>query len=130
MKKYDIEIEEVLRRVIENVEANDISEAISKVEEKYDKEEIVLDSSDFVEKNFNNLYSKKLDKDMNFSIKYDSEAGLLFINSEGYRDAEYVCDSSRDIYRCLELYVNDYVEEYEITNDVGNKEYEEELERE
>ena len=55
MKKYDIEIEEVLRRVIENVEANDISEAISKVEEKYDKEEIVLDSSDFVEKNFNNL---------------------------------------------------------------------------
>ena len=130
MKKYDIEIEEVLRRVIENVEANDISEAISKVEEKYDKEEIVLDSSDFVEKNFNNLYSKKLDKDMNFVIKYDSEAGLLFINSEGYRDAEYVCDSARDIYRCLELYVNDYVEEYEITADVENKEYEEELERE
>ena len=130
MKKYDIEIEEVLRRVIENVEANDISEAISKVEEKYDKEEIVLDSSDFVEKNFNNLYSKKLDKDMNFAIKYDSEAGLLFINSEGYRDAEYVCDSARDIYRCLETYVNDYVEEYEITTDEANKEYEEELERE
>ena len=44
MNKYDIEIEEVLRRVITGVEAKDINEAINKVEERYDNEEIVLDS--------------------------------------------------------------------------------------
>ena len=59
MNKYDIEIEEVLRRVITGVEAKDINEAINKVEERYDNEEIVLDSSDFVENSFDNLYSKK-----------------------------------------------------------------------
>ena len=130
MKKYDIEIEEILRRVITGVEAKDINEAINIVEERYDNEEIVLDSSDFVENSFNNLYSKNLDKDIEFSIKYDSNAGLLAIKSDGYIDGEYVCDSARDIYRCLETYVNDYVEEYEITTDEANKEYEEELERE
>ena len=70
MNKYDIEIEEVLRRVITGVEAKDINEAINKVEERYDNEEIVLDSSDFVENSFNNLYSKNLDKDIEISIKY------------------------------------------------------------
>ena len=69
MNKYDIEIEEVLRRVITGVEAKDINEAINKVEERYDNEEIVLDSSDFVENSFNNLYSKNLDKDIEISIK-------------------------------------------------------------
>ena len=41
-----------------------------------------------------------------------------------------MCDSARDITRCVEVYVGDYIEEYEITSDVANREYEEELERE
>lgn len=130
MNKYDIEIEEVLRRVIQGVEAPSIDEAINIVEEKYDSSEIVLDSSDFVEKGISNLYSKKLDKDIDFSIKYDAVDGILTIHSDGYKEGKYVCDSARDINRCLEVYVNDYIEDYEITADVGNKEYEEELERE
>lgn len=130
MNKYDIEIEEVLRRVITGVEAKDINEAINKVEEKYDNEEIVLDSSDFVENSFNNLYSKNLDKDIEISIKYDAQDGILSINSQGYKEGKYVCDSARDITRCVEVYVGDYIEEYEITSDVANREYEEELERE
>lgn len=130
MNKYDIEIEEVLRRVITGVEAKDINEAINKVEERYDNEEIVLDSSDFVENSFNNLYSKNLDKDIEISIKYDAQDGILSINSQGYKKGKYVCDSARDITRCVEVYVGDYIEEYEITSDVANREYEEELERE
>lgn len=130
MNKYDIEIEEVLRRVITGVEAKDINEAINKVEERYDNEEIVLDSSDFVENSFNNLYSKNLDKDIEISIKYDAQDGILSINSQGYKEGKYVCDLARDITRCVEVYVGDYIEEYEITSDVANREYEEELERE
>jgi len=129
MKKYDIEIEEILRRVITDVEAKDINDAINKVEEQYDNEEIVLDSSDFVEKSFNNLYSKNLDKDINISINYDSKDGILSINSEGYKEGKYVCDSARDITRCVQVYVNDYIEDYEIPSKEVNKEYEEELER-
>ena len=129
INKYDIEIEEILRRVITGVEASNIDEAISIVEEKYKKEEIVLDSSDFVENSFNNLYSRKLDKNMFFSLKYDATDGILTIRHEGYKEGKYVCDEARDIYRCLEVYVNDYIEQDEITADVGNKEYEEELER-
>jgi len=128
MNKYNIEIEEVLRRVIPEIEAKDIDEAISKVEEMYDNEEIVLDSSDFVEKSFNNLYSKNLDKDIEIVIKYDASDGILSITSEGYKDGKYVCDSARDITRCIDVYVNDYIEDYEITSDVA-KELEEELEK-
>lgn len=46
MKKFQIEIEEILQRV-EEVEANNIDEALEKIYEKYNKEEIVLDYEDF-----------------------------------------------------------------------------------
>ena len=48
MKKYQIEVKEVLSRVIE-VEANNENEALDKVYEMYDNEEIVLDWHDLVE---------------------------------------------------------------------------------
>ncbi len=48
MKKYRIEVKEVLSRVIE-VEANNEDEALDKVYEMYDNEKIVLDWHDLVE---------------------------------------------------------------------------------
>lgn len=46
MQKFQIEIEEISQRV-EEVEANSLDEALEKIEEKYDAEEIVLDYEDF-----------------------------------------------------------------------------------
>lgn len=130
MNNYDIEIEEVLRRVIKNVKAPNIDEALNKIEEKYDNSEIVLDSSDFVEKGFRNLYSKKLDKSMNFSLRYDATDSILTIIHDDNKEGKYVCEEARDIYKCFETYVNDYIEQEEITADIRNNEIEEEIERE
>lgn len=47
MKTFRIEIQEFLSRIVE-VEAINVDEAISKVRELYEKEEIVLESSDYV----------------------------------------------------------------------------------
>ena len=46
MKKYRIEVLEILSRIVE-VEASDAEEAIEKVRQKYRKCEIVLDDSDY-----------------------------------------------------------------------------------
>ena len=45
-KTYQIEIEELLQRVVK-VKANSLDEAIEKVHEKYRNEEYVLDYNDF-----------------------------------------------------------------------------------
>jgi hypothetical protein len=46
MKKYSIEVFEVLSRIVE-VEASDEDDAIEQVSQKYRKCEIVLDDSDY-----------------------------------------------------------------------------------
>ena len=46
MKKYSIEVLEVLSRIVE-MEASDEEDAIEKVRQKYRKCEIVLDDSDY-----------------------------------------------------------------------------------
>lgn len=51
-KKFTVEITETLQRQIE-VEASDRDEAISKVEEMYRDEEVVLDSGDYIDTEFN-----------------------------------------------------------------------------
>ena len=48
MKTFEFEIQELLSRIVE-VDAKNEDEAYRKVKEMYKKEEIVLDSSDFVE---------------------------------------------------------------------------------
>lgn len=48
MKTFDIEITETLSRVI-TIDAEDIDEALALVKEEYNTGEIVLDSSDFVD---------------------------------------------------------------------------------
>ena len=51
MKKFDIEIEETLQRVV-SVDANSVDEAIDIVHEMYRNEEIVLDENDFMDVEF------------------------------------------------------------------------------
>jgi hypothetical protein len=46
--KYKIEITETLQKTIE-VDADNLSDAISKVKELYYKEDIVLDYSDYID---------------------------------------------------------------------------------
>ena len=54
MKTFEIEIKEILSRTIE-VKANTEDEALEIVKQQYNNEEIVLDSSDFVDVYFNNI---------------------------------------------------------------------------
>ena len=51
MKKYSIEVLEVLSRIVE-VEASDEEDAIEQVRQKYRKCDIVLDDSDYKETEF------------------------------------------------------------------------------
>lgn len=51
MKKFSIEVLEVLSRIVE-VEASDEEDAIRQVRQKYRKCEIVLDDSDYKETEF------------------------------------------------------------------------------
>lgn len=56
-RKFKIEITETLQRIV-TVEANSVLEALNKVEEQYDNEEIVLDSNDFICKDIH-LFNEK-----------------------------------------------------------------------
>ena len=49
MNKFDVEITEYLQKTV-TVEADNETDAVSKVEEDYNKEKIVLDSSNFIDK--------------------------------------------------------------------------------
>ncbi len=64
MKKFDVEITEYLQKTV-SVEADNETEAVSKVEEDYNKEKIVLDSSDFIDKDIEiynpDKFTSKLD---------------------------------------------------------------------
>lgn len=68
MKRFKIEVQEVLSRVVE-VKANDVSEAISKVVDRYNKTEIVLGYSDFVDVEFIDINSPSKNDEKNSLIK-------------------------------------------------------------
>jgi hypothetical protein len=51
METFKIEVKETLSRIIE-IEANSADEAFSKIQDSYNKEEIVLDADDYVETEF------------------------------------------------------------------------------
>lgn len=62
MKTFEIEITETLQRIIE-IEAKSEDEAYQTVLKKYKNEEIILDDSDFINKEINSyLYSEKHDE--------------------------------------------------------------------
>lgn len=60
-QEYEIEIQEVLSR-IQKVKADSLGEAIDKAMEMYEKEQIVLDSTDFKEVDFS-LYELNKEKE-------------------------------------------------------------------
>ena len=64
METFKIEIQEFLARVV-YVEADNTSDAISKVNEKYKKAEIVLDYNDFVEVDFIDTNSQNKNDEKN-----------------------------------------------------------------
>jgi hypothetical protein len=68
MKTFKIEIQELLARVVE-VQAENIQEAFSKVNDQYKKVEIVLDYNDFAEVNFIDIKSQSKKDEINMLIK-------------------------------------------------------------
>ena len=60
MKTFYISVTETLKRIVE-VHAEDSSEALQKVEDAYYNEEIVLDSEDFVDTDFNDETERLLE---------------------------------------------------------------------
>jgi translation initiation factor IF-1 len=62
METYKIEIKEILARVVE-VKAENLLDALSRVNEQYKKAEIVLDYNDFVEVEFEDINTQsKIDE--------------------------------------------------------------------
>jgi hypothetical protein len=68
METFKIEVQEFLARVVE-VEANNLQEAVSNVQEKYRKAEIVLDYNDFVEVDFIDINSQSKNDELKILIK-------------------------------------------------------------
>ena len=76
MAKYKVEITEYLQKTI-TVEADNETDAVSKVEEDYNKEKIVLDSSDFIDKDIEiynpDKFKSKLDLLMQRIDKFNKD---------------------------------------------------------
>jgi NTP pyrophosphatase (non-canonical NTP hydrolase) len=76
MKKFDVEITEYLQKTV-SVEADSEADAVAKVEEDYNKEKIVLDSSDFIDKDIEiynpDKFTSKLDLLMQRIDKFNKD---------------------------------------------------------
>ena len=59
MKKYTIEITETLQKQI-SVEANSYEEAERKVKEQYRNNDIILDSDDYIDTNYQCIKEEKI----------------------------------------------------------------------
>ncbi len=67
METFKIEIQEFLARVVE-VEATNFQEAMTNVQERYKKAEIVMDYNDFVEVNFIDINTQTKNDEMKMLI--------------------------------------------------------------
>jgi hypothetical protein len=78
METFKIEVQEFLARVVE-IEADNLEEALTNVQNRYKKSEIVLDYNDFVDAVFIDLNSQTKSDEMKMLIKevieylYDDE---------------------------------------------------------
>jgi hypothetical protein len=79
METFKIEVQELLARVVE-VQAENMQEAISKVNEQYVKAEIVLDYNDFAEVNFADINSQSKTDEINSLIK--EVINYLYVNEQ------------------------------------------------
>jgi hypothetical protein len=68
MKTFKIEIQELLARVVD-VEAIDLDDAISKLNDQYENEEIVLDYDDFVAVDFIEINAQSQKDEINILAK-------------------------------------------------------------
>lgn len=103
MPKFQIEIEEILQRV-EEVEAKDLEEALDIIEEKYDSQEIILDSEDFkgheIREYRNKVKEEDLMKDTIIEINFgegmilEGDKKLALIKRLGDEIAPYVVVSN------------------------------------
>lgn len=120
MKEYDIEVKEVLSRVVRQKGEN-IDDAINIVQGKYDTREIELNYDDLHERSFANSYSKPLTENLNLNFNYDQNTNLLTI-TDGNHKQKYSCDTINNLISCFEVFTADYLEEQEITaKDIDNE---------
>lgn len=120
MNKYKIELEEILRRVVD-VDANNIDEALDKVMDMYHDEKIVLDYNDHCETSVRNNYSKKLDQTLNFFVRYSPEDGNLVILGNDGKEQTYSCETVSHIASSFNLFIDENVEEHEINAQQGHQ---------
>jgi len=128
LKEYDISIEELLRRVVK-VKAANISQAYDYVSDKINSGDILLTADDYSgDREIRNFNSKNLNDNLRMFVSYNPEDGIITIFHDNNREAKYVCDSAYDLKRCINTYIDNYIEEQEIE---ANKdlEIEEEIER-
>jgi hypothetical protein len=97
METYKIEVQEFLARVVK-IEANSIIDAISIIEEKYKKTEIVLDYNDFVEVNFVDINSQSKDDEKG---KIVNEIIDYLFEKEKKHFEEFITEPENHIYKKL-----------------------------
>lgn len=122
MKKYDIEIEEILQRVV-TVDADSYEDAENIIDEKITNCEIVLDESDYKDRTIRNFVSRELDKPLEILMVFNPSEKELVIESDAGEN-KYFCRNVSDLNYSFKFYINDYLEEKEI-----EKETEIEMER-
>ena len=103
----------------------------------YSDGEVVLDSSNHTETDFRNVYSKKLDKPIDISLKYNPQTGELTIFDSDKTEKIYACDTVRNLSSCFNQFVIDELENseidvkqgHQINIELGNVDLENELEK-
>ena len=117
MALYSVEVVETLSRVVEQ-DAPTYEDAESLVEEKYDNQEIVLDSVDYKGVEYRQIPSPKIKESFNITIDFDKEEKNVYISTESSSGATYSCETTEDLNIALKTYISNYVE---VENDNSNK---------
>ena len=81
MALYSVEVVETLSRVVEQ-DAPTYEDAESLVEEKYDNQEIVLDSVGYKGVEFRQFPSPKIKESFNITIDFDKVEKNVYISTE------------------------------------------------
>lgn len=118
IKEYDVEVKEILSKVV-SIKTGNIDEALDKAESMYDNSEIELNYEDLREREFTNLYSKKLSDPFNININFKD--GILTIQQNDNKEKTYSCDKVRNISNCLNSYLNEFIEEHNIDSKQGHQ---------
>lgn len=117
MALYSVEVVETLSRVVEQ-DAPTYEDAESLVEEKYDNQEIVLDSVDYKGVEYRQIPSPKIKESFNITIDFDKEEKNVYISTESSSGATYSCETTEDLNIALKTYISNCVE---VENDNSNK---------